>query len=246
MEITPSFETVVLTYREDFKKLQRCLQSIIQHGLGHNTEPVHIIVNDHEPAMIEIKNFIPNDPRFRVWHYTELGEWNRPLYWCMELFDWANPLDWYSQQWFKLVASKIVLSEWYLLIDSDIVLQKPIRHTDMFVNNRACYKQTPIDFTNLKCVEQLSNAYSYWNDTVDDKKYFMSDHTPFIMHTTTVKEMIPFIDTDLFHPLNNKLTAEFFLWSAYLDHLGIKDQLYHPFNNTPGRMFKTWCPETNN
>jgi len=246
MEITPSFETVILTYREDFNKLQRCLQSIIQHGLGHGTEPVHIIVNDHESAMIEIKNFIPDDPRFCVWHYKKLDDWNRPLYWCMELLDWANTLDWYSQQWFKLVASKIVSSEWYLLIDSDIVLQKPITYADMFMNNRACYKQTPIDLTNLKCVEQLSNAYSHWNDTIHGQKYFMSDHTPFIMHTTTVKEMLPLIDPDLFHPLNDKLTVEFFLWSAYLDHLGIKDCLYHPIENIPGRMFNTWCPETNN
>jgi hypothetical protein len=47
------------------------------------------------------------------------------------------------------------------------------------------------------------------------------------------------------HPYHNhKRIAD--LWSAYLDHLGIKDQLYHPVSNTPGRMFKTWCPETNN
>jgi len=246
MEIIPEFETVILTYQADFGKLQRCLYSIIQHGLGHNTETVHIIVNDHEPAMLEIKKFIPHDTRFRVWHYAELDDWNRPLYWCMELSDWANTLDWYSQQWFKLVASKIVSSEWYLLIDSDIVLQKSITHADMFVNNRACYKHTPINFANLKCVEQLSNAYYHWNDTMDGQKYFMSDQTPFIMHTKTVNEMLSKIDQNLFHPLNDKLTTEFFLWSAYLDHLGIKDQLYHPVKNTPGRMFNTWCPETNN
>jgi hypothetical protein len=193
--------------------------------------------------MVEIKYFIPDDPRFRVWHYKELDEWNRPVYWCRELCDWANPLDWYSQQWFKLAASKIVSSEWYLLIDSDIVLQKPIRYTDMFQDNRACYKQIPIDFTNLTHVTQLSNAYSYWDDTINDRKYFMSDHTPFIMHTKTVKEMLPRIDQNLFHPLNDKLTLEFFLWSAYLDYRGIKDQLYFPTQPSSGYLFDA-CPRT--
>jgi hypothetical protein len=245
MEMTASFETVILTYRHDLHKLQRCLQSIIQHGLGHNTEPVHIVVNDHEPCMVEIKYFIPDDPRFRVWHYTELDEWTRPKFWCKELRNWSNLLDWHSQQWFKLAASKIVSSEWYLLIDSDIVLQKSIRHTDMFRDDRACYKQTPIDFTNLTHVTQLSNAYSHWNDAINDRKYFMSDHTPFIMHTKTVKEMLPEIDQNLFHPLNDKMTLEFFLWSAYLDYRGIKDQLYFPTQPSSGYLFNA-CPRTLN
>jgi len=245
MEITASFETVILTYKKDFHKLQRCLQSIIQHGLGNDTEPVHIVVNDHEPCMVEIKYFIPDDPRFRVWHYTELDEWTRPKFWCKESRDWSNLLDWHSQQWFKLAASKIVSSEWYLLIDSDIVLQKSIRHTDMFRDDRACYKQITIDFTNLIHVKQLSNAYSHWNDTIDDQKYFMSDHTPFIMHTKTVKEMLLKIDQNLFHPLNDKMTLEFFLWSAYLDHRGIKDQLYFPIQPLSGYLFDA-CPKTLN
>jgi len=234
MEITtPSFETVVLTYRKDFKKLQRCLESILQHGLGHNTEPVHIIVNDYPPARRDAQEFVPDNPRFRVWGYEEFGQWDRSL-------------DWYSQQWFKLAVSNIVSSEWYLLIDCDIILQKPIRYKDMFTNNRAHYKKTNIDFRNANLVTRLSSAYRHWNDTIDNQTYFMTDLTPFIMHTQTVKEMLPRITTELFDRSKDTLTTEFFLWSAYLDHLGVKDQLYHPVENTTGRMFKTWCPETNN
>jgi hypothetical protein len=227
--MTPSFETVILTYRKDFEKLQRCLESIVQHGLGHDTEPIHIIVNDYPPACKDVQEFIPNDPRFCVWSYEEFGQWK-------------GQLDWYSQQWFKLVVSNIVLSEWYLLIDCDIILQKPIRHKDMFTNNRAHYNKTNIDFKNANLVRRLSSAYRHWNDTMDDQGYFMTDLTPFIMHTQTVKEMLPQIDPELFDRSKDKITAEFFLWSAYLDHRGIKDKLYHPIKNTTNRMFNTWCP----
>jgi hypothetical protein len=65
------------------------------------------------------------------------------------------------------------------------------------------------------------------------------------MHTKTVKEMLPKIDQNLFHPLNDKMTLEFFLWSAYLDHRGIKDQLYFPVQPLSGYLFDA-CPKTLN
>jgi len=223
----PSFETVIITYNKDFVKLQKCLQSIIKHGLGHDTELVHIVVNDHKQAMIEIVNFIPTDPRFKVWHYTQI-------------YDWPGPLDWQSQQWFKLVVSKIVLSDWYLLLDSDLELFTPIRHTDMFKYNKACGRQTPIDYKNTLLVEQLSFAYNHWNNTIDNWKYFMTDLVPFLMHTDTVKNMLPNLDHNFFNSdvPGPPPTLEFLLWSAYLDHHGIKDKLYYP-NTASMRLFNT-------
>lgn len=232
----PSFETVIITYNKDFVKLQKCLQSIIEHGLGYDTELVHIVVNDHNQAMTEIVNFIPNDPRFKVWHYTQI-------------YDWPGPLDWHSQQWFKLVASKIVLSDWYLLLDSDLELLSPIRHTDMFKYNKACGRQRPIDYENAVLVKQLSFAYTHWNNTMDNWKYFMTDQIPFLMHTDTVKNMVLDLDHNFFNvqansppgdvlPTNSPPTKEFLLWSAYLDHHGIKDKLYYP-TSTDVRLFNT-------
>ena len=224
IKINPSFETVIVTYSKDFNKLQQCLQSIIDTGLGHNNEPIHIVVNDHESTINEITNFIPNDSRIRVWHYKDLD-------------DWSGPLDWYSQQWFKLSASKIVSSEWYLLLDSDNTLQMPIGYDDMFSNNRAHYRLMFIDFTNKELLERLAVAYDHWDDTLDNWKYFMTDQIPFIMHTNTVKQMLPQVNSSFFDSRSNKITLEFLLWSAYLDHCGIKDQLYCPVKNSSQPMF---------
>jgi hypothetical protein len=232
MEVTscPSFETVIITYNKHFVELQNCLQSIIDHGLGHNTELVHIIVNDTKQHFDKVSNFVPNDPRFRIWHYEQIDPWQ-------------GPLDWVSQQWFKLVASKIVTSEWYLVLDSDIVLHSPIRHNNMFKDNRAYYRKTAIDYTNTRLVKQLSNAYEHWNEQLDDWKYFMSDLTPFMLHTDTVKNMLPKVDSELYNnPTTEKIILEFHLWSAYLDHAGIKDQLYCPIANPWSRLFNTLCP----
>jgi Family of unknown function (DUF6492) len=219
MEIVdPSFETVIVTYQHDFEKLLLCLESIVDHGLGHGNETVHIIVNDYVPAWYHVKEFVPDDTRFCVRPYYQLGPWN-------------GPLGWYSQQWFKLCASKIVTADWYLILDSDDLLTRPITHADLFSNSRAYYRKTPIDFKNTSLVTRLSSAYWHWNDALGNRKYFMTDLTPFVMHTNTVKQMLLKINENLFDAPKDKLTTEFFLWSAYLDCYDLKDQLYEPVNS---------------
>ena len=215
--VAPSFETVIVTYQRDFEKLQLCLESIVNHGLGHGNETVHVIVNDYVPAWYHVKEFVPDDTRFCVHPYYHLGPWD-------------GALDWYSQQWFKLTASKIVSSDWYLILDSDDLLTRPITHADLFTNNRAHYKKTPVG-TDTRLVTQLSAAYNHWNDTLDNWPYFMTDLTPFVMHTSTVKQMLHDIDPGLFDQHSDRLTAEFLLWSAYLDRHRLKDQLYYPVEN---------------
>lgn len=226
MTATPDFETVIVTCQKDFAKLQCLLHSIEQHGLGHGNETVHIVVNDHLSCLHMMKDIVPGSARYLIWHCGDLGDWSRPRYWHESACVDSAPWDWHSQQWFKLVASRIVRSDWYLVLDSDIVLKNNIAHQHLFQGNRAYYKQTAIDFSNDYFLQLLSSAYSWWNHSVHDHQYHMSDSTPFMMHTGTVAEMLTQISQDLFYPMNNNRTAEFFLYSAYLDHCGIKDKLY--------------------
>lgn len=216
----PAFETVIITYHKDFEKLQKCLQSILKHGLGHNHELIHIVVNDQEQYLKDIYNFVPQDSRFKIWHYKDIH-------------NWSGPLDWYSQQWFKLAACKIVSSEWYLLLDSDNELLGSIKHHQMFKDHKAYYLRTSIDYANARLLKQLSFAYDYWQDTLSNHNYFMTDNIPFLIHTDTAKNMLPKVDHNIFDSAmdGTNSTLEFIFWSAYLDHMGIKHQLYHPLSD---------------
>jgi hypothetical protein len=220
----PSFEAVVVTYQQDFPKLKRCLDGMQSHGLGHGYERVVVVLHDDRSLLDTARAFIPDNIRFDLVHYSEFAEW-------------VGPLDWHSQQWIKLAVSKIVSAEWYLLIDSDVIFYGAVDYSDLFYKNKAFERRTLLTDLRTESVDQLGNAYAYWQHPMDNVTHYMRDITPFMMHTHTARTMLPQVDPAIFDPWSGKpTTQEFLLWSAYLDQQGIKDQLYQPLSQMTSRI----------
>jgi hypothetical protein len=211
------YSIVIVTYNNDFDKLQICLQSLYLH-LKNTDVPVLIILNDTEEHLEALHNITDQYNNIKVLHHRELGSW-------------THSLDWWSQQYFKLAVSNIISTPWYLLIDSDDVFINSVNN-HLFDQGRARCLTEP--FINIKnsanpsLLVYVNRAYKFIGHT-ELPDATMGNLTPFMMNTQVTRELFSKIGSnwaDTRYP--DSLTLEFYLYYAYLDQQDLFDSLYSP------------------
>ena len=211
------YSIVIVTYNNDFDKLQICLQSLYLH-LKNTDVPVVIVLNDTEQHLEALHNITDQYNNIKVLHCSKLGSW-------------THSLDWWSQQYFKLATSNVISTPWYLVVDSDDVF---INNVDdyLFDQGRArCLTEPFIHIKNTDLLTWLNQAY----DTIGYSKLpdvTMGNLTPFMMNTQVTRKLFSKIGSnwaDTRYP--DSLTLEFYLYYAYLDQQDLFDSLYIPVNS---------------
>ena len=202
-------DIVLVSYINDLEKAKTCIDSISHYGIIQQNPTIRLIVNDTPEVHKTFKHTFSNYPHVHLYHYLELTD------------QWPWFLGWRSQQWMKLVASKIVKSEWYLVVDSDMTITKPVEYQDLFQNNKAyCNLRKIADYQ-----EQLKtyacNAYRYWG--LEPEEYILRESPPIIMHTQTVQNLANELNPAFI--INNN-SLEFLLYWTYLRFKNLDQELH--------------------
>jgi hypothetical protein len=216
----------IVTCKRDFKKLKCCLESIKKFNIINANIEIIIVVNDLLECVYDVVSLTNQQKNIKVVHYTEISEWPKKL-------------DWFSQQYFKLAVASIISTPWYLILDSDDLITKHVPADFLFNNGAAVRRNAKLvanDLRSPKLQSLLIKAFDLWYTT---RPYIlpdtsMGDVTPFIMHTNTVCQMLPYVDKNWFDPFHpNYGTLEFYLYYAYLEYYDLVDTLYvdHKFWN---------------
>ena len=209
---------VIVTCYRDLALFERCIGSIAEHGVISPSIKIIVIANDDiglVDNLVELTN--PLSLNVDILHYSAITEW-------------TGHIGWDSQQYFKLAVANLMNTPWYLIMDSDNYLWDYVPVDEMISNNYAfCLWEQATDHHK----EYLHRAQAIWNltTTID----CLSDSAPFIMHTNTVKNLLPYVNKTWFDfnntgPLH---TFEFFLYYAYLIYTNTLDTLYIKKSNGP-------------
>ena len=214
---------VIVTCIKDLALFERSIKSIAQYGVISPSIKIIIIANDDislVDKLVELTN--PLSLNVDILHYSAVDEW-------------TGHIGWDSQQYFKLSVANLITTPWYLIMDSDNYVVNPVSTDHLFVDSRAfCSWVVPADHH----VKHLQRAHMTWNNQDISLEYSMGDSPPFLMHTSTTKNLLPHIDKEWFN-YNNPgplYTFEFFLYYAYLEHINMFDTLYIKNNTSPMRQ----------
>jgi hypothetical protein len=213
-----TYSIVIVTYKNDFDKLQTCLQSLYLH-LTSLDVPVIVVLNDSEEHLATLHSIVNPYQNIKVLHHSKLGSW-------------THSLDWWSQQYFKLAVSDIISTPWYLLVDSDDVFVANLNNDQLFDQGRARCLTEPFIYIknslNPVLLTWLSRAYEIIGHTkLPDAT--MGNLTPFMMNTAVTQQLFSTVDSCYFDTrFPNFLTLEFYLYYAYLDQQKLFDKLYSP------------------
>ena len=191
-----SYTTVIVTYSQDFNKLSSLLDSLERFEL----DKVLVILNDGEQHFDELTQIV--NGRARCIHHNTVA-------------DWSTNTDWKSQQYFKLMVSRLIETDWYILVDSDIRFSTLVNSFDeFFVESRAKYRAVFNDLVDPRHSKKYYYSLGYMQVT-DNGYPVTSDQTPFVMHTQAVKQMLEdrVVNEKLFR---TDLVTEFYLYYAYL------------------------------
>jgi len=187
--MTLSFVTV--TFWRDFDLLERLLSTM---GQFIKDSYIHyIILNDRDEYLPELEKIIDchTHHQYKIILLSQLSK-QYPT-----LVNSKVHLGWWTQQVLKLAISKEIKTEFYCILDSKdfvISLLNPIR--DLVIDNK------PIAlFENAHNILPSSEFYTYrqcsyqvfkLEDTTD---YCMRSHTPFIMKTAHVIDMLEYLSS---------------------------------------------------
>ena len=211
---------VIVTCYRDLALFERCVQSIAEHGVISPSIKIIVIANDDislVDKLVELTNTLSLN--VDILHYSAVDEW-------------IGHIGWDSQQYFKLAVANLITTPWYLIMDSDNCLWDYVPVDEMISNNYAfCSWVVPADHH----VKQLQQAHMTWNNQDISLEYSMGDSPPFIMHTNTVKNLLPYVNKTWFNfDVTGSLhTFEFFLYYAYLTYTNTLDALYIKKPNGP-------------
>jgi hypothetical protein len=152
------YSIVIVTYKNDFDKLQTCLQSLYSH-LTSPDVPVIVVLNDDEEHLTTLLSIVNPYQNIKVVHCSVLGAWTRSL-------------DWWSQQYFKLAVSDVIHTPWYLIVDSDDVFIDTVDNR-LFDQGRARCLTEPIlrikDSSNPSLLLWLNQSYKIVNYDKNDE-----------------------------------------------------------------------------
>jgi hypothetical protein len=211
------YSIVIVTYKNDFDKLQTCLQSLYSHLVSSDV-PVIVVLNDDEEYLIALQHIVKPYQNIKVVHCSVLGSW-------------THSLDWWSQQYFKLAVSNVIDTPWYLIVDSDDVFIDTV-DTHLFDQDRARCLTEPIlaikNSSNPSLLTWLKQSYNIVNyDKLPEET--MGNLTPFMMNTAVTQQLFSTVDSSWFDTrFPDSLTLEFYLYCAYLDRQKLFNKLYTP------------------
>lgn len=203
---------VVVTYRQDLPDFQRLCQSLKKWARRF---PVYVVVNDDIKFYHELQSQIPA-------HYTT-------LHWSMIASTWNGTLDWFSQQYFKIMISRVVDSAWYAILDSDNYLMRELRAHKVLRYGRAYCAWDRCPVTNPVWdpyyQDRLRRAFRYLGVSENYPQH-MGNSTPFMIHTQSMRCLSEIVQPDWMDGGAGS-TYEFFLYCAYIIKTGQARQLYH-------------------
>lgn len=205
---------VIVSYEQDFDLAISLIESIREHGIGDGIVPIHLIVNDKQHVFEKFKNVLKDVEEVHVKH-------------CFELSDWVLDLDWVSQQWYKLDVSNIIETKWYLVLDSDQIQTEHAEYEDLFdgIKAKCLLKETTLfdENTNMhrSYKNRMINACNLLGVDFSKLKLILSETTPVLMHTQTVRKLTQKCNQNVFYDQScanvaHPCVVEFFLYWIYV------------------------------
>ena len=177
--------------------------------------PVFVVVNDDIGFYHELQCQVP-------------AHWNL-LHWSAVASAWHAELGWFSQQYFKIMISRLVDSAWYAVLDSDNYLMRELHAHKVLRDGRAhcawdrCPATNPVWDTYYQT--RLRRAFRYLGVS-ETYPHHMGNSTPFMIHTQSMRCLSNIVQPDW---LDGSATStyEFFLYCAYIVQTDQRRQLYH-------------------
>lgn len=236
---------VIVTYHNDFLLLDRLLKSIYRYWNPNEIHSILILLNDSELYQSELENIIKSsresDEYFGVLQklYTPIEIFNIKIYRPAHTKVITTVFNWHSQQLYKCLISKFVETEWYIINDCKDYYIDTVSLDDCFTSTGKAITQ--IDHSRWAHPGNFLVPGSHWSTAPfylafkhsynifglnPDDYYQMrfSWHTPFIINTITMREMIDELRSickglfpHLFsiHLDGQPFVTEFLLYSAF-------------------------------
>jgi hypothetical protein len=245
----------VVTYHEDFKLLQRLLDSIFLFWKKDQIDCIKVIYHDKliykKEFMKIIKQYLKKEIPIEIYYANDL---------CPSI----QRYDWCSQQYYKLIISKYIKQDWYIIHDCKDYYIDHVCIEDIFSEDgKATMQLNFLRYSNFKSTSNQVSPSSIWTPgpfmfafeqtcemfEVDFTNY-MSWHlpttTPFIAKTEIVKELVSKMSKKLgtlfpklfvLHYDGQFVATEFLLYNAYVTSKNLLNILYCDWNTNHRKYF---------